>query len=97
MVEVPRVVALRRGDDAAGVAEPAGTVVLEFAGREVARCAGAVGGDHVDVLGPIDDPVLAVEAAEEPLDLARRLPRGVLGLVALVAGAAGERDPPPVG
>jgi hypothetical protein len=48
--------------------------VLELAGREVARRPGAVGGDDVHVLRAVEDPVLAVEAAEEPLDLARRLP-----------------------
>ena len=72
-------------------------LVLELAGRQVARRAGAVGGDDVDVLRAVEDPVLAVEPREEALDLARRLPADVLGLVALVAGAARERDPPAVG
>ena len=41
---------------------------------------------------PVDDPSLAVEPGEQRLDPARRLPALVLGVVALVAGAAGEGD-----
>ncbi len=97
VVTIPGVVALRRRDDAGGVATPTDPAVLELARGEVAGCAGAVRGHDVDMVRPVEDPVLAVEAAEESLDLAGRLPRGVLGLVALVTMTAGERDPLPVG
>ena len=71
--------------------------MLELAGGEVARGAGAVDGHQIDVRRAIADPPLVVEAAEEPLDLARCLRLFVFGVVALVAGAAGERDLRPVG
>ena len=64
---------------------------------EVAWRAGAVGVDDVHVRWPVDDPALAVELREERLDLPRRLPALVLGVVALVAGAAGEGDQLAVG
>ena len=57
------------------------------------RGAGAVGGDDVDVERSVDDPAHVVEAGEERLDLARRLPPLVLGVVAGIAGPAGEREP----
>ena len=97
LVDVPRVVSAAGRDDAGRVGEPARAVVLELAGRQVAGADRAVGGHDVHVLRTVEDPVLAVEAAEESFDLARRLPRLVLLLVPLVAGAARERDPPPVG
>ena len=56
-----------------------------------------VGPHDVDVARPVGDPPDVVEPAEERLDLAGWLPALVLGLVAGVAGAAGERDPRPVG
>ena len=71
--------------------------MLERTGREVADGAGAVGGDDVDVLRAVEDPALVVEPAEEPLDLAWRLPALVLGLVAGVTGAAREGQPASVG
>ena len=93
-VAVPAVVALRRRDDARRVGQPArrrraGT----GPGVRLRGVAGAVGGDDVDVLRAVEDPALVVEAGEERLDLARRLPALVLGLVAGVAGAAGEGQP----
>jgi hypothetical protein len=71
--------------------------VLELAWREVARGPGAVGGDRVHVHRAVEHPVLAVQPAEQALDLSRRLPGGALGAVALVTGAAGEGDRATVG
>ena len=89
-VLVPRLVCSAARDDRPGVRRPGDRAVCVVAGREIARRRRAVGGDHVDVERPVEDPVLAVEPGEEPLDLARRLPRHVLGVVPLVAGAARE-------
>ena len=85
--------ALGRRHDARGVGQPGDAVVLEGSRREVAHGAGAIGGDHVDVLGPVEHPPLVVETAEEALDLARCLPALVLGFVPGVAGPAGEGQP----
>ena len=96
-VAVPALVARRARDDARGVGQPRHAVVLVRPGRQVAHGAGAVGGHDVDVLRAVEHPALVVEAGEERLDLARRLPALVLGLVAGIAGAAGERQPLAVG
>ena len=96
-VTIPGVVALAARHDRRRVGQPGDPVVLILPRRQVARRAGAVGGDDVDVLGAVEDPVLAVEPREEAFHLPRRLPADVLGFVALVAGAAGERDPAAVG
>src|SRR4051794_30953988 len=89
--------ALRVDDDGRRVRQPCQGPVLMRSRRQGAWLAGAVGGDDVDVLGAVEDPVLTVETGEEALDFAWRLPADVFGLVAGVAGTAGEGDPPPVG
>ena len=96
-IAVPRVVARGRGDDSGRVGEPRDTVMLERTGGEIAGRTRAVGGDDVDVQGSVADPAFVVEAGEERLDLARRLPPLVLRLVPRVAGAAGVGEPLAVG
>ena len=96
-VAIPRVVALRTGDDTTRIGQPRDAVVLEIAGGEVARRRRAIRRHNVDMRGAIEDETLAVEPREEPFDLARRLPAFVVGRVALVLGAADERDRTAVG
>ncbi len=92
-IAIPGGVALGGGDHAGRIGQPTDPPVLELAGCEVARLSGAVGCNHVDVSGTIEDEVLAVEPGEEAFDLPGRLPAHVLGFVARVAGTAGEGDP----
>ena len=73
---------------------PRGAGVVEAPGGDDVRVPVAVGGDDEHRAGPVDDPALAVEPGQEPVDAPGRAGPVVVALaVARRAFAGGEGDP----